>query len=277
MTAFRQFDENQKVGCITMHNGFGEETDVRLDRVIAVRNNKTVYRDGDRCIKVFCHDYSQADVLREALNQTAAEETGLHVPPVLEVIRIDGNWAIVSPFLRGQTLAQRMIEHPEKKEEWLSLMTDLHVQLHTKNSTALCSIRETVAERIRRAELSAPQKQALLLRLDELSVQSGLCHGDFMPSNIMITGDGVPFLLDWPCAGRGDPAADAACTYLLLSLKFQALDADEYLYAFCRRSGYHPEDVKNWIPLVAASRFLHGNQSEQAFGRQILKDHFSML
>ena len=26
---------------------------MNLDRVIAVRNNKTIYRDGDRCIKVF--------------------------------------------------------------------------------------------------------------------------------------------------------------------------------------------------------------------------------
>ena len=26
---------------------------MNLDRIIAVRNNKTVYRDGDRCLKVF--------------------------------------------------------------------------------------------------------------------------------------------------------------------------------------------------------------------------------
>ena len=26
---------------------------MKLDRVIAVRNNKTIYRDGDRAIKVF--------------------------------------------------------------------------------------------------------------------------------------------------------------------------------------------------------------------------------
>ena len=29
---------------------------MNLDRVIAVRNNKTVYRDGDKCIKVFSED-----------------------------------------------------------------------------------------------------------------------------------------------------------------------------------------------------------------------------
>ena len=39
---------------------------MNLDRVIAVRNNKTIYRDGERCIKVFNEEYSKADVLNEA-------------------------------------------------------------------------------------------------------------------------------------------------------------------------------------------------------------------
>ena len=29
---------------------------MKLDRVIAVRNNKTIYRDGDKCVKVFNPD-----------------------------------------------------------------------------------------------------------------------------------------------------------------------------------------------------------------------------
>ena len=49
---------------------------MNLDRMIAVRNNKTIYRDGERCLKVFQEDYSKADVLNEALNQARIEETG---------------------------------------------------------------------------------------------------------------------------------------------------------------------------------------------------------
>ena len=63
---------------------------MKLDRVIAVRNNKTIYRDGDRCVKVFNTEYSKADVLNEALNQARIEETGLSIPKVLEVTMIDG-------------------------------------------------------------------------------------------------------------------------------------------------------------------------------------------
>ena len=39
---------------------------MKLDRIIAVRNNKTVYRDGDLCLKVFNDDFSKADILNAA-------------------------------------------------------------------------------------------------------------------------------------------------------------------------------------------------------------------
>ena len=75
---------------------------MKLDRVIAVRNSKTVYRDGEDCIKVFDKDYSKADVLNEALNQARIEETGLHIPKIKEVLTIDGKWAIVSEYIKGK-------------------------------------------------------------------------------------------------------------------------------------------------------------------------------
>ena len=86
---------------------------MNLDRIIAVRTDKTVYRDGDRCLKVFNEDFSKADVLNEALNQARVEETGLNIPKILEVTVIDGKWTIVSEFIKGKTLARLMEENPE--------------------------------------------------------------------------------------------------------------------------------------------------------------------
>ena len=72
---------------------------MNLERVIAVRTSKTVYRDGDKAIKVFDEDFSKADVLNEALNQARIEETGLNIPKILEVTTLIGKWAIVSEFI----------------------------------------------------------------------------------------------------------------------------------------------------------------------------------
>ena len=69
---------------------------MKLDKVLAVRTNKTVYRDGHLAIKVFDSDYSKADVLNEALNQARVEETALNIPRLHEVCTLGGKWGIDS-------------------------------------------------------------------------------------------------------------------------------------------------------------------------------------
>ena len=76
---------------------------MNLDNVVAVRANKTVYRDGDRCIKLFSEGYSKALILNEALNQARIEETGLNIPKILEVTTVNGRWAIVSEYIEGRS------------------------------------------------------------------------------------------------------------------------------------------------------------------------------
>ena len=115
---------------------------MKLDYVIAKRNNKTIYRDGDKCVKVFNNDYSKADVLNEALNQARIEETGLNIPKVLEVTMIDGKWAIVTEYIQGKTLAQLMEEDPDKKDEYLEKLVDLQLEVHSKTSPLLGKLKD---------------------------------------------------------------------------------------------------------------------------------------
>ncbi|MBQ7824738.1 MAG: aminoglycoside phosphotransferase, partial [Clostridia bacterium] len=100
-----------------------------MERIIAVRNRKTIYRDGDKCIKVFDEGYSKADILNEALNQARVEETGLHIPRILEVTSVDGKWAIVSEFIKGKTLAQLMQENPDDIEKYLTMFVELQLDM----------------------------------------------------------------------------------------------------------------------------------------------------
>ena len=104
---------------------------MNLDRVIAVRNAKTIYRDGDRCIKVFNENYSKADILNEALNQARIEGIGLHVPKILGVTMIEDKWAILSEFIQGKTLSQMMKEDPDSKSKYLNMFVDLRSEEHT--------------------------------------------------------------------------------------------------------------------------------------------------
>ena len=115
---------------------------MNLDRIIAVRNNKTLYRDGDRCLKVFCDGYSKADVLNEALNQSRMEEAGLNVPKILEVTSIDGKWTIVSEYISGKTLSQLIKAEPEKTEDYMSLFIELQKELSLKTCPGLSMLKD---------------------------------------------------------------------------------------------------------------------------------------
>lgn len=101
---------------------------MNLDRIIAVRNNKTIYCDGDKVLKVFDKSYSKADVLNEALNQARIEETKLNIPKIIEVTMIDEKWTIVSEYIKGKTLADIMKDDLTNKDKYLNMFVDLQIK-----------------------------------------------------------------------------------------------------------------------------------------------------
>ena len=238
---------------------------MKLDRVIAVRNNKTIYRDSDRCIKVFNSDYSKADVLNEALNQARIEETGLNIPKVLEVTMIDGKWAIVSEYIKGKTLQQLMDEDAEKKNEYIELLVDLQLDVHSKECALLNKLKDKMNRKIGISELDATTRYDLHTRLEGMPKHKKVCHGDFNPSNIIITEDGTPYILDWSHATQGNASADAARTYLLFWLNGDIEGAKAYLDLFCTKSNTAKQYVQKWMPIVAASQSVKGNEKEREF------------
>ena len=238
---------------------------MKLDRVIAVRNNKTIYRDGDVCVKVFSSDYSKADVLNEALNQARIEETGLNIPKVLEVTMVDGKWAIVSEYIKGKTLAQLMAEDEEKKSEYLELLVDLQLEVQSKTSPLLNKLKDKMNRKISQSELEATTKYDLHTRLEGMPKHNKVCHGDFNPSNIIIAEDGTAYILDWSHATQGNASADAARTYLLFWLSGDINGAKEYLELFCKKSNTAMQYVQKWMPIVAASQSVKGNEKEREF------------
>ena len=238
---------------------------MNLDRVIAVRNNKTVYRDGDRCIKVFNAEYSKADVLNEALNHARIEETGLNIPKVLEVTMINGKWAIITEYIKGRTLAQLMEENPDKKGEYIELLVDLQMGVHSKTCPLLNKLKDKMSRKIAETEFDATTRYDLHTRLEGMPKHNKVCHGDFNPSNIIITDDGTPFILDWAHATQGNASADVARTYLLFWLSGDIDGANAYLDTFCRKSNTAKQYVQKWMPIVAASQSVKGNESEREF------------
>ncbi len=238
---------------------------MKLENVIAVRKDKTIYRDGDKAIKVFSENFSKADVLNEALNQARVEETGLKMNKIKEVCTIDGKWAIVSEFVEGKTLEALMKENPDKLDEYLELFVDIQLNIHSKQSELLTKLKDKMNRKISLTKLDATTRYELHTRLEGMPKHKKLCHGDFNPSNVIITPDGEAYILDWAHATQGNASADVARTYLLFCLSGDTDTAKKYLDLFCQKSNTARQYVQKWMPIVAASQSVKGNEEEREF------------
>ena len=238
---------------------------IHADKIIAVRTSKTVYRDGDTVIKVFDENYSKADVLNEALNQARIEETGLNIPKILEVSKMDGKWALTSEYIPGKTLQQLMDAEPDKKDEYLELFVKLQMEVHSKTSPLLTKLKDKMNRKIGETDLDATTRYELHTRLEGMPKHNKVCHGDFNPSNIIITDEGVPYILDWSHATQGNASADVARTYLLFWLDGNIEGAKKYMELFCKKSDTARQYIEKWLPIVAASQSVKGNAKEREF------------
>lgn len=240
---------------------------MNLDRIIAVRNNKTVYHDGDLCLKVFEEHYSKADVLNEALNQARIEETGLNIPKIREVTMISGKWTIVSDYIKGKTLARLIQENRAKKWDYLAMFVDLQMEMHSKTCPLLNRLKDVMNRKIIQTDFDATTRYSLHSRLEAMPRHDKLCHGDFNLENVILSDDGVPYIIDWSHATRGNASADAARTYLCFWLSGDIDGAKRYLDFFCEKSETALQYVQRWMPLVAAEQSLHHNEKQREFLR----------
>lgn len=231
---------------------------------IAKRSNKTVYRDGDICYKVFAADYRKADIFNEALNQLRVEETGLFIPKIHEVKKLDdGRLAIAMDYVEGKNLQTLIDENPAKKSEYIARLIDIQLSMHKLTAADLNRQREKFTRKIDQSGLDATTRYELHARLDSMPKHRKLCHGDFNPSNVIITPDNRACIIDWSHATVGNASADTARTFLLFSLAGDNKTAEEYLTAFCKKSDTARQYVEQWIPIVAASQMVKGKPEER--------------
>lgn len=236
---------------------------MKLEKVIAVRTSKTVYKDGDLAVKVFDEGYKKSDILNEALNQARVEETGLPIPKLKEVGVVDGKWAIASEFIKGKTLGRLMEENPEKIDEYMNLFVDIQLNIHNQKAPLLNKLKDKMTRKISETDLDATTRYELHTRLEGMPKHNKVCHGDFRPSNVIIGDDGVNYIIDWSHATQGNASADAARTYLVFYLKGESENAEKYLDIFCKKSDTAKQYVQKWLPIVAASQSVKRNPEEK--------------
>lgn len=237
-----------------------------LNEPIAERKTKTVYRDGNKTIKLFVENYSKAAILNEALIQARVEEsTDLRMSRLLEVTKIENRWALVTEFIEGTPLDVLMREHPERQEEYLNLFVNIQLEIMSKKVPTLNRLKDKYRRKLAEADIDDTTRYELLQRLEGNKNHDKLCHGDFNPSNVIINANGEYSIIDWAHATQGNASADVAKTFLLFSLNGQSELAEKYLNLFTEKSGLEKRGIQRWIPIVAAVQLKKGGVENKEF------------
>ena len=238
------------------------------NRLLASGSSADVFQQQDGCVLKLYRSSVPLQVLeseRRAL--TAAHLSGLPVPHVYRVVENEGRRGLLMDQVDGPTLLRRFTRRPWCALSLVRRMASLQASIHAVNAAGLGSARDRYLPGLNRAGLRNDISRQLLQRLAEAERAERLCHGDFHPSNVILSGNRL-IVIDWEKAHSGPPALDVARTLALLLygrrrqvaggsveryVRHRLADAYMRYYAKCagtRRS----TDVDWWLPVAIASK-----------------------
>ena len=246
-----------------------DNTDLK-GRIIGRGNTAEVYEWGeDKVLKLFIPGYSEAACRREfAAARYVSERLGI-APRAYEVIRVGDRVGAVYERVFGDTMANQMVRKPWKIAFFARKMASIHAAIHIPVSLEAYGLKDKLANAIdSAAALGEDEKTAVLKHLGTLPDGNAICHFDFHPKNIMISG-GRYYVIDWIDGCVGDPLADVARTLLLarhgvspglngakklLVGIIQRFVLSHYLREYIRLTGVSAADISRWELPVAAAR-----------------------
>lgn len=213
----------------------------------------TVYAKDGYAVKLYREGYPKINVFSEAYIMANLERENFPGPKVYEVLLADGRYGIRMDQVKGKTLVDAVTD-PATSKETLYALVDLQCRLQKQGNGAQWApdIKARFrSDLMRNGSLSDSQRQEKLQELAKLPDGQALCHCDFHAGNVFF--DGTEYtIIDLLQICKGDPAADAVCSYV--SYRFVSQDiAETYLKRYCEVSGISREDVMRWLPVYAAT------------------------
>ena len=234
---------------------------MELRNFIASGDIYDVYESDGMAIRVYKDAKYKEKCLYAALTharvETALGNSDLKIPVLHEVSLIDGKWAISMDWIEGKTLGMMIDENPGNADLYIDRLVEIQCEIHEQYMPLLSKLKDKLARQIKALEeIDDIKKYELLTRLDSMPKHIKLCHNNYDPDCVIINEEGT-YVLNWGSSRQGNASADAAKTFLLLSLKRPEY-AESYLDKYCRKTGTSKHYVQQWLPIVAAAQLDKG-------------------
>ncbi|MGH0599294.1 phosphotransferase family protein [Bacillus mycoides] len=228
---------------------------MNLGNPIAKGNTAEIYLCDNKVMKLFKEYLPNTESLYEAQKQKYAYSCGLHVPKVFEVTEIQGRQAIIMEYVEGESVGELLLNNLSKAEHFISICVSIQQKIHaiSVSSDEIEPMEERLYRQINSVhDLDEKQKGNILKKLDSITFEPRLCHGDLHPFNLIMSNGDVK-IIDWVDASSGDIRADVFRTYLLYSQNSVEL-AEMYLHIYCKKTGLLRDEIFQWAPIISAAR-----------------------
>ncbi|WP_010651381.1 aminoglycoside phosphotransferase family protein [Oceanobacillus massiliensis] len=249
---------------------------MNLGSPIAIGNTAKIYLHNEMIIKVFRDDLPLTEAQYEADKQKIAYSYGLQVPKVLDVTLIAGRQAIIMEYVPGKTIGDILSQNKDQTAYYMNLSIDVQQKIHQIIPDSLEPMREKIRRQIESVNcLDARHKTCLIQKMESITFETKLCHGDFHLFNLLLSNEKVT-IIDWVDSSAGDIRADVYRTYLLYSQFSKAL-ADLYVHVYCEKSGIAKDDIFQWAPIISGARLSETVSSENTKRLLGIINHYCSL
>jgi hypothetical protein len=199
---------------------------------------------------------------------TRAASAGLPVARSHGVVTIDDRCGVILDRVAGRELWWDLLEGPEGAVGPLATrFTELQLLINRTEIAGLPDLVDRLGGELSQSGLPPAlvrELTELLARLDD--GRRGVCHFDFHPLNVMVSGDAW-VVIDWLTVASGPAAADLARTLVLWGQR-----ADSRTIAFMERvrrlgmarRGIDDVACDGWLRVIAGARMAEGFDADYA-------------
>lgn len=249
------------------------------------RKAEIYHWDQEHVLKLFYDWVALESIENEARIACTIYESGLPVPEVGEMVRVNNRNGLIYQRVYGNSMYKAAQRKPWNVIRYLRRSAELQADIHSHSiSAGLPSQRQILERQIRQAVgLPRQLRTKALAALNAMPDGNQLCHGDFWGGNILMSSRGE-VVIDWNRASYGNPLADLARTTnaIMAFLKTNQvrraflsygksrwsqvknsllriivrITYPIYLRRYFQLRPGSEEEYQRWLPIIAAARLV---------------------